>query len=109
MTPAASHHDRVRAPISMKGANDGLNATTAAGQPQIRPPATPATIHMLLLPAQRLSAVFGQMSVPSISGQAQRAGRHRTRAYARTAIGIAHHMTAGSKRQIANTGPTIGG
>jgi hypothetical protein len=109
MAPTASHHDRLRRPISMKGANDGLNATTAAGQPQIRPPATPATIHRLLLPAQRLSAVFGQMSVASISGQAQRAGRQRTRAYARTAIGIAHHRIAGRRRQIAKTGPTIGG
>src|SRR6266404_2403120 len=109
MTPTASHHDRLLRPISMKGANDGLNATTAAGQPQIRPPATPATIHRLLLPAHRVSAVFGQINVASMIGHAQRAGCQRTNAYARMAIGIAHQSSPGRRRQIAKTGPTIGG
>jgi hypothetical protein len=69
----------------------------SAGQPQIRPAATPAAIHMSVLPKRKAAFALGHIRRRIIAAQAHGAGRQRQTAKAMTAMGTTHQTIAGTK------------
>src|SRR5207247_8999827 len=106
---SASQQSRLLAPQTATGANDGLSSTTTKGQPNRRPRATAAAIHMSLFPAANEPEVRGQNATSPRIGQTQTTGRQRHSHHASVPIGRAHHNTAGSQRKGTISSIVVGG
>src|SRR5690349_20650370 len=108
-TASPAHHERRWIPANAKGKSDGLSRANGPGQPSWKPHATAATDHMIGLPHQIVSRLYGTARRRAAARSPAGCGRQDAMAAIVRAIGIAHQRTAGKNAKGTNSHRVTGG